>query len=108
MSETNYEAPKDEWEVGPMPEGFPPDLKREKRGDVTWVVWPGTKEILPLEFPLNEGMDSHPEEEAHLRRCAWNCVEWFRMGRLDMLKGQLRADEAARPDEEPTKPSTGD
>ena len=88
---TNYADPPDEWAVRPMPEDFARDVKREDRDGSTWVVvWPGTKEIAPLEYPVNDGLESHPEEEAHLRQCAWNCVEWFRMGRLDLLRGMLR------------------
>jgi hypothetical protein len=93
MSDTtvnSHAAEPGEWDVGPMPDDFALPLKRETRDGATWVSWPGTDAILPLEYRVNEGLESHPEEELHLRLCAWNCVEWFRMGRLDLLKGQLR------------------
>jgi len=88
---TNYAAQPDEFAVAPMPDDFATTPKRELRDGVRWVVvWSGTKEIAPIEYPVNDGLESHPEEEAHLRQVAWNCQEWFRMGRLDLLKGMLR------------------
>lgn len=76
-------------EPEPMPDGWGLPLKQEVRDGVTWTIWPGTKELLPMEFPRDPACD-HTQEEIHLRNCAWNAVHWVAIGRLDLLKGHLR------------------